>query len=159
ALADCSCEITWLISLLKDLKVFVPTPVRILYDNISTIALASNPVQHARTKHIELDCHFIRDKIKGGQIQISCVPTKSQAAHIFTKALTTYPYKQCLSKLGMCDPYTLTACGGGGGDNGIHHKVNSKVNSILKCRVSKTEEEESMWNRVYISPHCSKHQS
>ncbi|GKD68088.1 retrovirus-related pol polyprotein from transposon TNT 1-94 [Tanacetum coccineum] len=93
-----------------NLKVFVPTLVRILYDNISTIALASNPVQHARTKHIELDCHFVRDKIKGGQIQISCVPTKSQAADIFTKALTTYLYRQCLSKLGMCDPYTLTAC-------------------------------------------------
>ncbi|GKC57140.1 uncharacterized mitochondrial protein-like protein [Tanacetum coccineum] len=68
ALADCSCEITWLISLLKDLKVVVPTPVSILCDNISTIALASNPVQHARTKHIELDCHFVRDKIKAGQI-------------------------------------------------------------------------------------------
>ncbi|GJR93059.1 homogeneously-staining region [Tanacetum coccineum] len=92
ALADCSCEITWLISLLKYLKVFVPTLVRILCDNISTIALASNPVQHARTKHIELDCHFVRDKIKVGQIQISYVPTKAQAADIFTKALTTYPY-------------------------------------------------------------------
>ncbi|GJU27518.1 retrovirus-related pol polyprotein from transposon TNT 1-94 [Tanacetum coccineum] len=106
ALADYSCEITWLISQLKDLSIFVTTPVRILCDNISTIALASNPVQHARTKHIELDCHFVRDKIKAGQIQVSYVPTMA------TKALTTYPYRQCLSKLGMCDPYTLPACGG-----------------------------------------------
>ncbi|GJX81372.1 homogeneously-staining region [Tanacetum coccineum] len=68
ALAYCSCKITWLISLFKDLKVFVPTPVRILCDNISIIALASNPVQHARTKHDELDCHFVREKIKAGQI-------------------------------------------------------------------------------------------
>ncbi|GKD83116.1 retrovirus-related pol polyprotein from transposon TNT 1-94, partial [Tanacetum coccineum] len=52
ALVDCSCEITWLCSLLKDLKVIVPKPVRILCDNISTIALASNPIQHARTKHM-----------------------------------------------------------------------------------------------------------
>nr|GEY32367.1 homogeneously-staining region [Tanacetum cinerariifolium] len=91
ALADCSCEITWLISLLKDLRIFVTIPVRILYDNISTIALASNPVQHARTKHIELDCHFVRHKIKAGQIQVSYVPTTAQATQIFTKALTTYP--------------------------------------------------------------------
>ncbi|GJW92197.1 retrovirus-related pol polyprotein from transposon TNT 1-94 [Tanacetum coccineum] len=41
--------------------------MRILCDNISTIAPASNPVQHARTKHIELDCHFVRDKIKGNE--------------------------------------------------------------------------------------------
>ncbi|GKD05780.1 uncharacterized mitochondrial protein-like protein [Tanacetum coccineum] len=104
-----------LISLLKDLKIFVNTPVSILCDNISTIALASNPVQHARTKQIELDCHFVRDKIKAGQIQFSYVPTKAQVADIFTKALTTYPYRQCLSKLDMCDPYTLPACGGEGG--------------------------------------------
>ncbi|GJS39232.1 retrovirus-related pol polyprotein from transposon TNT 1-94 [Tanacetum coccineum] len=138
------------------ISVFVPTLVRVLCDNISTIVLSLNLVQHARTKHIELDCHFVRDKIKAGQIQISDVPTKAQAADIFTKALTTYPYRQCLSKLGMCDPYTLPACRG---DNGIHHKVNSKVNFVFKCRASKTEEEQSMCNRVYISPHCSKHQS
>ncbi|GJT81636.1 RmlC-like cupins superfamily protein [Tanacetum coccineum] len=93
ALADYSCEITWLISQLKDLSIFVTTPFRILCDNISTIALASNPVQHARTKHIELDCHFMRDKIKAGQIQVSYVLTMAQAADIFTKALTTYPKK------------------------------------------------------------------
>nr|GEU42809.1 uncharacterized mitochondrial protein AtMg00810-like [Tanacetum cinerariifolium] len=137
ALADYSCKITWLISLLKDLGIFVTTLVRILCDNISTIALASNLVQHARTKHIELDCHFVRDKIKAGQIQVSYVPTKAQAADIFTKALITYPYRQCLSKLGMCDPYTLPAYGG---DDSIQHKVNS----ISKSKVIKKEEEQSL---------------
>nr|GEX88332.1 homogeneously-staining region [Tanacetum cinerariifolium] len=112
ALADCSCEITWLCFLLKDLNVIVPKPVRILCDNISTIALASNPIQHARTKHIEIDCHFVRDKIKAGQIITSYIPTTAQAADIFTKALTTYPFNQCLAKLGMCDPNKLPTCGG-----------------------------------------------
>ncbi|GKG01185.1 homogeneously-staining region [Tanacetum coccineum] len=92
ALADCSCEITWLCSLLQDLKVPIPTLVRIICDNISTIALASNLLQHARTKHIEIDCHFLRDQIKAGQITISYIPTKAQAVDIFTKALTTYPF-------------------------------------------------------------------
>ncbi|GJV28486.1 uncharacterized mitochondrial protein-like protein [Tanacetum coccineum] len=113
ALADCSCEITWLCSLLQDLRVPISTHVRILCDNISTIALASNPVQRARTKHIKIDCHFVRDKIKAGQITISYVPTNAQAADIVTKALTTYPFHKCLAKLGMCDPYTLPTCAGG----------------------------------------------
>nr|GEX49975.1 retrovirus-related Pol polyprotein from transposon TNT 1-94 [Tanacetum cinerariifolium] len=52
ALTVCSYKITWICSLFKDLKVIVPKPVRILCDNISTIALTSNPIQHARMKHI-----------------------------------------------------------------------------------------------------------
>nr|GEV98589.1 uncharacterized mitochondrial protein AtMg00810-like [Tanacetum cinerariifolium] len=66
--ADNSCEISWLTCLLKDLQVQVPTPVPILCDNASTIALASNPIHHARTKHIEIDCHFVINKIKAGDI-------------------------------------------------------------------------------------------
>ncbi|GKC67885.1 uncharacterized mitochondrial protein-like protein [Tanacetum coccineum] len=56
ALADCTCELTWLKCLFKDLKLQVQSPILIYCDNSSTIALASNPVQHARTKHIEIDC-------------------------------------------------------------------------------------------------------
>ncbi|GJT51071.1 uncharacterized mitochondrial protein-like protein [Tanacetum coccineum] len=59
ALADCSCEITWLNSLLQDLHIPITTPVKVFCDNSSAIALASNHVQHARTKHIEIDCHFV----------------------------------------------------------------------------------------------------
>ncbi|GJR15649.1 uncharacterized mitochondrial protein-like protein [Tanacetum coccineum] len=156
ALAYCSCEITCLISLLKDLRVFVSTLVRILCDNISIITLASNPVQHARTKHIKLDCHFVRDKIKVGQIQVSYVPTKAQVVDTFTKAPTTYPLRHCLSKPGMCDPYTLLACWG---DDGIHYKVNSRVNFIFIFRASKTKEELSIWKKTYTSPHYNKHQN
>ncbi|GKA07231.1 copia protein [Tanacetum coccineum] len=66
ALADCTCEITWLLSLFKDLHISTTTPVPILCDNQSSIALAANPIQHARTKRIEIDCHFVREKIKAG---------------------------------------------------------------------------------------------
>nr|GEU94777.1 retrovirus-related Pol polyprotein from transposon TNT 1-94 [Tanacetum cinerariifolium] len=61
ALADSTCEISWLKCLLLDLRVHVPTPSLVMCDNASTIALANNPVHHARTKHIENDCHFVRD--------------------------------------------------------------------------------------------------
>ncbi|GJS79339.1 uncharacterized mitochondrial protein-like protein [Tanacetum coccineum] len=67
ALADTTCEITWLKYLLQEFKVQSSTPVPIMCDNISSIALASNPVQHARTKHIEIDCHFVRDKVRQAQ--------------------------------------------------------------------------------------------
>ncbi|GKC49754.1 cysteine-rich receptor-like protein kinase 8 [Tanacetum coccineum] len=76
ALADNSCEISWLTCLLKDLQVQVPTPVPILCDNASTIALASNPIHHARTKHVEIDFHFVRNKCKAGEILPSFVPSK-----------------------------------------------------------------------------------
>ncbi|GKC17148.1 retrovirus-related pol polyprotein from transposon RE1, partial [Tanacetum coccineum] len=85
ALADCTCELTWLLCLFKDLKVNIPTPMNILCDNESAIALASNPVQHARTKHIELDCHFVREKIKSNHILPSYISTKYQAADVLTK--------------------------------------------------------------------------
>ncbi|GKA04775.1 RmlC-like cupins superfamily protein [Tanacetum coccineum] len=134
ALADCSCEITLLCSLLQDLK------------------------------HIEIDCHFVRDKIKAGQITVSYVPTHAQAADIQTKALTTYPFHKCLAKLGMCDLYTLPTCRG---DNGTSPKVNSAVNTTSRNRatsraVSSKEDihsNDTSWNDLYTSPHYIRHQS
>ncbi|GJZ92376.1 retrovirus-related pol polyprotein from transposon TNT 1-94 [Tanacetum coccineum] len=117
ALADNSCEISWLTCLLKDLQVQVPTPVPILCDNASTIALASNPIHHARTKHIEIDCHFVRNKIKAGEILPSFVPSKSQVADIFTKGLSRVLHYNCLSKLGICNPYSIPTCRGDNKDN------------------------------------------
>ena len=82
-------------------------------DNASTIALANNPINHARTKHIEIDCHFVRDKIKNGQVKPCYVPTRLQLADILTKGLSKVLHYGCLSKLGICDPYTMPTCGGG----------------------------------------------
>ncbi|GJX33299.1 retrovirus-related pol polyprotein from transposon RE1, partial [Tanacetum coccineum] len=107
ALADCTCEITWLQSLLLDLQVPITKPVLIMCDNQSSIALASNPKQHARTKHVEIDCHFVRDKIKAGIILPTFIPSNHQAADVLTKGLSRAPFHSCLSKFGMCDPYTL----------------------------------------------------
>ncbi|GKD51611.1 homogeneously-staining region, partial [Tanacetum coccineum] len=112
ALADCTCEITWLQSLLKDLQVPITKPVLIMCDNQSSIALDSNPVEHARTKHIEIDCHFVRDKIKAGIICPTFIPTHHQAADVLTKGLSKALFYSCISKFGMCDPYTLPTCRG-----------------------------------------------
>ncbi|KAL5775315.1 hypothetical protein ACOSP7_012872 [Xanthoceras sorbifolium] len=89
SLASTVAELTWLKSLLQELRVPQPVIPTIWCDNLSTIAMASNPVLHARTKHIELDLYFVRDKVVQGAIQVNHVPTIDQLADIFTKALPT----------------------------------------------------------------------
>ncbi|PWA96217.1 hypothetical protein CTI12_AA041970 [Artemisia annua] len=130
ALADCTCEITWLLSLLKDLRIKTTSPVPIYCDNQSSIALASNPIQHARTKHIEIDCHFVREKIKNGTILPTFVSSKHQAADALTKGLNRSPFHNCISKYGMCDPYTLPTCRGGNGDKDQDNK-SKVINTVL----------------------------
>ncbi|GJZ00219.1 homogeneously-staining region [Tanacetum coccineum] len=97
---------------LADLHIKPPTPVPIFCDNASTISLASNPIHHARTKHIEIDCHFVRNKIKAGDILPFFVPSKAQVADIFTKGLSRFLHYNYLSKLGICNPYSMPTCGG-----------------------------------------------
>ena len=62
--AQATCEATWMEMLLKDLKIKVQRPLVIYSDNLSSIQLAKNPIFHARTKHIEVHYHFIREKIQ-----------------------------------------------------------------------------------------------
>ena len=81
-------------------------------DNASTIALENNPIHHARSKHIEIDCHFVRDKVKQGQITPYFFPSKFQVADMLTKGLSRTLHFNCLSKLGICDPYTMPICKG-----------------------------------------------
>nr|GEV72648.1 reverse transcriptase, RNA-dependent DNA polymerase, Gag-polypeptide of LTR copia-type [Tanacetum cinerariifolium] len=111
-LADCTCEITWLLSLFKDLQISTSTPIPIFCDNQSSISLAANPVQHAITKHVEIDCHFVRKKIKASILLPIYLPTHHQVADALTKGLSRSPFHKCISKFRMCDPYTLLTCRG-----------------------------------------------
>jgi hypothetical protein len=71
-----TCEVVWLQKLLSDLGQSMDAPVFIYYDNISSILLANNPVYHARTKHIEVHYHFIREKVIAEEIDLIHVSTE-----------------------------------------------------------------------------------
>ncbi len=78
-------------------------PVLIYCDNISSILLANNPVYHARTKHIQVQYHFIKEKVLTKEIDLIRVSTKNQVADIFTKALGTDKLKKFRKMLGVLE--------------------------------------------------------
>ncbi|WKA06381.1 hypothetical protein VitviT2T_024283 [Vitis vinifera] len=87
ALADTTSELLWLRWLLKDLGVSTSSATPLYYDNQSAIHIAHNDVFHERTKHIEIDCHFIRYHLLHGALKLFSVSSKDQLADIFTKSL------------------------------------------------------------------------
>lgn len=86
-LASLTCEIQWLKYLLSDLGIKHDEAARVYCDNKSAIYLAKNPIFHERTKHIEIDCHMIREKVQNGIINLLSISSKNQLADVLTKAL------------------------------------------------------------------------
>lgn len=95
ALANGAAEATWIQSLLKELHVMQSRPPVLWCDNLGATYLSSNPVFHARTKHIEVDFHFVREKVALGNLDVRHIASGDQIADIFTKRAT----KQMLQRL------------------------------------------------------------
>uniref|UniRef100_A0A2N9IIJ0 Reverse transcriptase Ty1/copia-type domain-containing protein n=1 Tax=Fagus sylvatica TaxID=28930 RepID=A0A2N9IIJ0_FAGSY len=99
ALALASAELCWFRTLLKDLGVFISAAPILWCDNISALAIASNPVFHARTKHIEVDFHFVRERVLRKDLAVKFVSTLDQLADIFTKSLPPHRFLALRSHL------------------------------------------------------------
>ncbi|KAH9689109.1 retrovirus-related pol polyprotein from transposon RE1 [Citrus sinensis] len=101
ALASAASEIAWLKSLFLEMEVYCVERPTIWCDNISATELAKNPVFHLRTKHIEIDVHFIRDKVLSGDLKICYVPSEDQIADILTKPLSSPQFNYLRDKLNV----------------------------------------------------------
>jgi histone deacetylase 1/2 len=97
-LAYTAVEISWLRSLFKDLQLSLTCP-KIWCDNISSISLASNPLFHARTRHLEVDYHYVREKVIRRELEVDYICTQDQLADIFTKGLSPARFRSLVSKL------------------------------------------------------------
>ncbi|RVW57690.1 Retrovirus-related Pol polyprotein from transposon TNT 1-94 [Vitis vinifera] len=105
AMAQGICEGIWLNRLLEELRVPLKHPMVLYCDNQATISIAKNPVHHDRTKHVEIDRHFIKEKIEEGVFKVSYTPTNCQTADILTKALARVNFEDLTEKLGMINIY------------------------------------------------------
>lgn len=102
------CEVMWINRLLEELKMSNETPMKVYCYNKSAIAIAHNPVLHDRTKHEEVDKHFIKEKIESKQIRMPYVPTTEQIADILTKGLPKKRFDYLVGKLTMEDIFKPT---------------------------------------------------
>lgn len=103
SLVTISSELQLLKYLLSDLGIDHPQPITIYCDSQAATHIAENPVFHERNKHIEIDCHFVCEKIKSGIITPSYLWSFDQQADIFTKPLGDDSYKRLLDKLGVLE--------------------------------------------------------
>ena len=94
-------ELIWLKHLLQELKFRKDEQMQLICDNQADLHISSNPIFHKRTKHIEVDCHFIREKIASGCMTTSFVNSNDQLADIFTKSFRDPRIKYICDKLSV----------------------------------------------------------
>lgn len=135
ALASATCEIQWFLYLLNDLHITCSKPHVLYCDNQSALHIVANPVFHERTKHLEIDCHIVREKLQAGVLKLLPVSSQDQIADFFTKPLLPKTFSLLLSKLGLIDIYEPPTCGGL-----LHHieeeDNSSKEKSLLAAHVT-----------------------
>ena len=104
-MALATCELVWLKQLLHEISWKKVKNMKLIYDNQAAFHITSNPVFHERTKHIKVDCHFIRQNIEAGVIVMEFVNSNDQFADVFTKSLRGSRIKYICNKLGAYHVY------------------------------------------------------
>ena len=98
-------EVVWLIALFKTFGLNHTQPTSLYCDSKAALYIAADPMYHERMKHIEIDCHFIREEIEDGVIKTFHVPTQHQIVDFFTKALGQKQFSHLLSKMNLINIY------------------------------------------------------
>ncbi len=101
ALSMAAQEAVWLRQLLADMGHEQASPTCISGDNMGALALARNPVHHARTKHIDIRHHFIRELLEAGVIEVDYLRTEDMEADVLTKGLPVVKFKRLCGLLGL----------------------------------------------------------
>lgn len=109
AMALTTCEVVWLSQLLKELGISSVHLITIRCDNQAAISIASNLVHYERTKHVEVYCHFIREKVAQKVIHPEYISTHKQLADILTKSIPVDKHKMLLTKIGAISKPPLSS--------------------------------------------------
>ena len=102
------CEALWLRLLLMDLGYLPRQSIQLYYDNKAACDIAHNLVQHDRTKHVEVDRFFIKEKLDEKIVELPKIRSADQLADILTKVVSSRVFSMFLGKLSMCDIYAPT---------------------------------------------------
>lgn len=111
AMASGLCELMWLKILLTELQLYRGAPLQLYCDNQATINIVNNPLHHDRTKHVEIDRHFIKEKLDTGMLKINFVKSGDQLADVLTKGVNVVSFMKNCDKMGLLD---IFAPSGGG---------------------------------------------
>ena len=101
ALSAAAQEALWMKQLLVDLDVKIETPMTIYEDNQAAISMSKNPKFHGRAKHVDIKCHFVRDQVDKGIINVIYCPTNDMLADLFTKGLPKGQFTKLRELIGV----------------------------------------------------------
>ncbi|KAM1340841.1 hypothetical protein ACFX2H_039173 [Malus domestica] len=101
ALAHCAADVFWIRSVFKDIHQYILVPPSLYCDNLSALALSSNPVFHSKIKHLDTYYHFVREKVQKRDLLVHYIPTEDQVADVFTKGLHSPIFQKHCRTLGL----------------------------------------------------------
>lgn len=112
ALSSTTRELIWFAQLFQDFSLPLPLPISLMCDNHAAIHISKNAVFHEKTKHIEIDCHIVRERYQRGFLVPTAVSSRAQLADFFTKPHCGPRFHELLSKMGLLDLHQLHLAGG-----------------------------------------------